>query len=67
MQFAQNCAGGGVLELALSKQEFCEDCEGQKQTIQRSPSLQSNAALPAAFERVTGDLIYDGLCNGFRV
>ncbi|CAL8465945.1 g5481 [Coccomyxa elongata] len=56
-------------EIPLGQQafeEFCEECEGQKQTIQRSPSMQSNAALPAAFERITGDLIYDGLCNGFR-
>ncbi len=48
-------------------QEFCEDCEGQKKFIQRSTELQSNAELPAAFERATGDQIYNGLLSGFRV
>ncbi|KAK9902243.1 hypothetical protein WJX75_009231 [Coccomyxa subellipsoidea] len=56
-------------EIPLGQQafeEFCEDCEGQKKNIQRSAALQSNAALPAAFERATGDMIYNGLLTGFR-
>ena len=35
--------------------------------MRREPELRSNAALPAAFERATGERIYDGLRNGFRV
>ena len=33
----------------------------------RAPTLADNTALPAAFEARTGDLIYDGLVQGFRV
>ena len=35
--------------------------------MRRGPELRSNASLPAAFERATGERIYDGLRNGFRV
>ncbi len=48
-------------------QEFCEECEGSKKLVQRDSALQSNALLPAAFERLTGDKIYQGLQSGFRV
>jgi hypothetical protein len=51
----------------LSAQEFCEECKGSKKLVQRDVKLQSNAALPAAFERLTGDKIYQGLQEGFRV
>ena len=56
-----------MIKVLAQMQEFCEDCEGQKKNIQRSAALQSNAALPAAFERATGDMIYNGLLTGFRV
>ena len=35
--------------------------------VTRAPTLADNTALPAAFEARTGDLIYDGLVQGFRV
>lgn len=56
-----------MIKVLAQMQEFCEDCEGQKNKIQRSAALQNNAALPAAFERATGDMIYNGLLTGFRV
>lgn len=48
-------------------QEFCEDCDNRTKLVTREPELRSNDSLPAAFERATGERIYDGLCNGFRV
>ena len=48
-------------------QEFCEDCDGRTKLVRRAPELRSNAHLPAAFERATGERIYEGLRNGFRV
>jgi len=48
-------------------QEFCEDCDNRTKLVQRSAELRSNDSLPAAFERATGERIYDGLLNGFRV
>ena len=50
-----------------SAQEFCEECENRIKSVRREPELRSNASLPAAFERATGERIYDGLRNGFRV
>ena len=50
-----------------SAQEFCEECENRTKLVRREPELASNASLPAAFERATGERIYDGLRNGFRV
>ena len=50
-----------------SAQEFCEECEDRTKMVRREPELRSNASLPAAFERATGERIYDGLRNGFRV
>ncbi|CAK0738295.1 hypothetical protein CVIRNUC_001022 [Coccomyxa viridis] len=47
-------------------EEFCEECENRTKLVRREPELRSNAALPAAFERATGERIYDGLRNGFR-
>ncbi len=51
----------------LTLQEFCEDCDNRTKLVQRSAELRSNDSLPAAFERATGERIYDGLLNGFRV
>ena len=50
-----------------ARQEYCEDCEGGRRLVTRAPTLADNTALPAAFEARTGDLIYDGLVQGFRV
>ncbi len=48
-------------------QEFCQDCEGQRQLVTRNPLLQDNAALPAALQERIGDAVYRGLRTGFQV
>ena len=48
-------------------QEFCEDCPDQSKLVRRDASFKDNAALPAQVALRTGDYIYDGLKNGFRV
>ena len=48
-------------------QEFCEDCPGESRLVTRDPALQDNAALPAAFQRRAGDLLYAGLRDGLLV
>ncbi|KAF8072881.1 hypothetical protein HT031_000541 [Scenedesmus sp. PABB004] len=56
-------------------QEYYEDCQGVgddepcesgTRTVTRPPQFDDDAALPQSFFRVAGDLIYDGLRNGFR-
>lgn len=56
-----------MLDGILLAQEFCEECEGRTKLVRRAPELRSNDSLPAAFERATGERVYEGLCNGFRV
>ena len=51
----------------MSFQEYCEDCPEQTRTVRRDASFKDNSALPAQVALRTGDLIYDGLKNGFRV
>lgn len=48
-------------------QEFCEECPGESRLVTRDPALQDNAALPAAFQRKAGDLLYTGLRDGLVV
>ena len=52
---------------ALFAQEYCEDCPDQYKTIRRDAAYKDNSLLPAQIALRTGDLIYDGLKNGFRV
>jgi hypothetical protein len=59
---AHDCSKAG-----MRAQEFCEGCDGQRQQVTRPAELTDNAALPAAFEARTGELILDGLQQGFRV
>lgn len=40
--------------------------EGTPVTVRRSPALRDNAALPEAYARLYGELLYDGLLNGFE-
>lgn len=58
---------GSRHEFVLPVQEYCEDCPEQSKTVRRDASFKDNAALPAQVALRTGDLIYDGLKNGFRV
>jgi hypothetical protein len=48
--------------------EYCEEdeCPGGTRLVTRDPELQDNALLPAAFQRKTGELIYDGVRQGFQ-
>ena len=48
-------------------QEFCEDCPEQSKIVRRDAAFKDNALLPAEVAKRTGELIYDGLRNGFRV
>ena len=48
-------------------QEYCEDCPEQSKLVRRDASFKDNNALPAQIALRTGDFIYDGLRNGFRV
>lgn len=52
---------------SMSAQEFCEDCPDQSKTVRRDATFKDNSALPAQVALRTGDFIYDGLRNGFRV
>jgi len=52
---------------SMSSQEFCEDCPDQSKTVRRDATFKDNSALPAQVALRTGDYIYDGLRNGFRV
>ena len=52
---------------SMSAQEFCEDCPDQSNTGRRDATFKDNSALPAQVALRTGDFIYDGLRNGFRV
>ncbi len=54
-------------ECSMSTQEFCEDCPDQSKTVRRNATFKDNSALPAQVALRTGDFIYDGLRNGFRV
>ena len=49
------------------RQEYCEECEGQRRTVVRSAELADNAALPERLQRAAGDRMYSGLLQGFRV
>ncbi len=51
----------------MSTQEFCEDCPDQSKTVRRDATFKDNSALPTQVALRTGDFIYDGLRNGFRV
>ena len=51
----------------LMRQEFCEECEGQRRTVVRPAELADNAALPERLQRAAGDRMYSGLLQGFRV
>lgn len=48
-------------------QEYCEDCPEQSKLVRRDASFKDNNSLPAQVALRTGDFIYDGLRNGFRV
>ncbi|KAK9794616.1 hypothetical protein WJX73_010418 [Symbiochloris irregularis] len=47
-------------------QEWCEECEDQQRTIQRSAELRDNQSLAPALLQRAGDAIYAGLQSGFR-
>lgn len=51
----------------LLEQEFCEECQDQSRVIRRDAAFKENSLLPAEVTRRTGEFIYDGLRNGFRV
>ncbi|KAL3147223.1 hypothetical protein ABBQ32_002719 [Trebouxia sp. C0010 RCD-2024] len=46
--------------------EYCEDCPDQSKLVRRDASFKDNNSLPTQIAIRTGDLIYDGLRNGFR-
>ena len=48
-------------------QEFCEDCPEQSKLVRRNAAYKDNGVLPVQVALRTGDYIYDGLKNGFRV
>jgi hypothetical protein len=49
------------------QQEYCEECPDQRRLVRRDPALRDNGALPAAFQRVAGDLLYSSMRDGFTV
>jgi hypothetical protein len=51
----------------LDLQEFCEECEGGYRVVRRDNGRYSDAELPAVLRQRTGELIYVGLRDGFRV
>ena len=48
-------------------QEYCEECPDSYKTVRRDAAYKDNSLLPAQIALRTGDLIYEGLKNGFRV
>jgi hypothetical protein len=48
-------------------QEFCEECEGQYRVVKRDTGRLHDAELPGLLRQRTGELIYVGLRDGFRV
>ena len=49
------------------QQEYCEECPDQRRLVRRDPALRDNDALPAAFQRAAGDLLYSSMRDGFTV
>jgi hypothetical protein len=54
-----------VLSCAL--QEYCDECEGSRKLVRRDAALADDALLAERHAALTGDFIYEGLVNGFRV
>ena len=52
---------------SAAPQEYCEECPDRSRVVVRDTALRDNGALPAAFQRTAGDLLYDGLRNGLVV
>ncbi|MEW5298480.1 MAG: hypothetical protein WDW36_001598 [Sanguina aurantia] len=52
---------------ALLFQELQGNIEDQKEVlVRRDPAMSDNALLPAAFQQIVGDKVYQGLWKGYR-
>eukprot|EP00854_Cymbomonas_tetramitiformis_P030445 gene30445-38053_t len=55
-------------QIPKGEQVFTEqvNAEGETRTVRRDPALRDNSRLPDVIAERVGDLIYDGLVNGFE-